>query len=159
MMRTIERESFERAKNKLEKQAKSFREQRFPSFETWKLGAIKPTPKPQKQTLFDKLKAFFNPIASASEKYHQKHTYKSKSQPSAAKELKSAAISTIDVFSDAGADLMIADALKEASETGGQQLIMVNSSYTNRLHPSKTPTRSNEHEYDPRNGGRDSRER
>jgi hypothetical protein len=147
IMRQIERNNFEKMKLKLDKQAKSFRDQRFPSFDTWKLGAVRPTPKPQKPTIFQKLKAFFNPIASITEKYHRNHTYHPKLQLIEDNQLKFDAISIDETPSD---DINMKDILLEASSTGTEQLKVVSSNYTNQLRPSiANPTRSNH--YDRRN--------
>jgi hypothetical protein len=75
IMRKIERDNFEKSKLRLEKQAQHLRSQRFPTFDTWKSGAVRPTPKPKAPSILQKLKSFFFPIAEQSKQYHQKHTY------------------------------------------------------------------------------------
>ncbi len=78
IMRRIERNNFEKSKLRLEKQAQALRDQRFPSLDDWKAGAVRPTPKPKPKapSIFVKLKSFFFPIAEQSKQYHQKHIYR-----------------------------------------------------------------------------------
>jgi hypothetical protein len=137
MMRRIERNNFEKSKLRLEKQAKSLRDQRFVSFDDWKSGSVLPKPKPKPPTILQKLLSFFSPIAKKSEIYHQSHTYHPKPQ--------SYATPKIEIVS--GMDFDMNDLLKEASLTATEQLKVVSSTYANQLRQSNTTqaksTRSN----------------
>lgn len=151
MMRAIERESFEKSKLRLEKQAQHLRDQRFVNFDSWKSGSIMPMTKPKPPTILQKLLAFFTPIAKASAAHHQSHTYKQTQQPLAGKQLQTAAIaiSVAPSGSDFG-EPNVLDAINEALQAGEQNPTFVNSNYINQLRPKNTtqanPTRSNHYD-------------
>lgn len=82
-MREIEQENFHRAKRRLDLRAEAIRASRFPSFTNWKDGAAAPViqPKQSLQSLWQKVRDFFQPIAGSAEHYHRSHTYQPKPPP------------------------------------------------------------------------------